>query len=331
MTRVLPWLVDSTTTKGEQLDRPSPTKRLKAEHGPSADYASIGKSGPRPHSSVIKDEASRAASSSPPPSQPPQQSPLRPGLNRDDIYIMVEDEFLATAQSFTRHLHHAEYQRLKRLVRDRNDGDIANVSRATDGTTAMREELRRKKQAEEAGARTKKGVEDALRPHKRSAISASDSETDVVVAKDNEPWQGTHLQSFMTASPQNSKRSLTGLQGVSSKTRAAAGFAKAQKQSPSKSQQKTIFPIEKVVEEQANDEGSDTDDLDAPAKAIVGKSHKPVRADKIMSSSYDDRMGNHHAQVRARLKARQDEEAEERSKQAAAQSAGRDEIPVFLV
>lgn len=330
MTRLLPWLVDGSTKKGEQPDRPPPTKRLKAERGPSADPTFTGKSRPRPRSS-IKDEAGRAASSSPPPSQPPQQSPLRSGLNGDDIYIMVEDEFLATAQTFTRHLHHAEYQRLKRLAKDRNNGDIPKVSRPTDGTTAMREELRKKKQAEEVGARTKKGVEDALPPQRRRAVSDSDSEVDVVVAKDHEPWQGTHLQSFMTASPQNSKRSLVGLQGVSSRTRAAAGFMKAQKQSPSKSQEKTIFPIEKVVEEQANEEASDTDDLDAPAKAIAGKSHKPVKVDKVKSASYDDKMGNHHAQVRARLKARQEEEVEERKKKAAAQSARRDEIPVFLV
>ena len=328
MTRVLPWLIDGKTKKREQPDRPPPTKRLKAQQGPSADPTSTVKSRPRSHSS-IKNEAGRAASSSPPPSQPPEQSPLRPGLNGDDIYIMVEDEFLATAQTFTRHLHHAEYQRLKRLAKERNGRDVPKVSRPTDGTTAMREELRKKKQAEEVGARTKKGVEDTLPPQRPRAVS--DGEVDVVVAKDHEPWQGTHLQSFMTATPQSSKRSLVGLQGVSSKTRAAAGFTKAQKQSPSKSQQKTIFPTEKVVEEQATEEGSDTDDLDAPAKAIARNSYKSVKVDKVKSASYDDKVGNHHAQVRARLKARQDEQAEERRKEAAARSARRDEIPVFLV
>lgn len=330
MTRILPWLVDGNTKKGEHPDRPPPTKRLKEEPGPPAGPKSNGKSRPRPHSAT-DDGAGRAASSSPPPSQPPKQSPLRPGLNGDDIYIMVEDEFLATAQTFTRHLHHAEYRRLKRLAKDRNGADIPKVSRPTDGTTNMREELRKKKQAEEVGARTKKGVEDALPPQRRRAVSDSDNEVDVVVAKDNEPWQGTHLQSFMTASPQNSKRSLVGLQGVSSKTRAAAGFAKAQKQSPSTSQQKTIFPIGKGEEEQANEEGSDTDDLDAPAKAISGNSYKPAKVDEVKSASGDDKTGNHHAQVRARLKARQDEEAERRRKKAAAQTARRDEIPVFLV
>ena len=42
---------------------------------------------------------------------------MHPGLNADDIYVMVEDEFLATAQLYTQHLHQAEYQRLKALAR----------------------------------------------------------------------------------------------------------------------------------------------------------------------------------------------------------------------
>jgi hypothetical protein len=35
------------------------------------------------------------------------------GLDKDDRYRMVEDEFLEAAKMFTQHLHAAEYQRMK--------------------------------------------------------------------------------------------------------------------------------------------------------------------------------------------------------------------------
>lgn len=42
---------------------------------------------------------------------------------------MVEDEFLATAQQFTRHLHQAEYQRLKAAAAARAEGDAEAIRR----------------------------------------------------------------------------------------------------------------------------------------------------------------------------------------------------------
>lgn len=48
-------------------------------------------------------------------------------IPQDDRYRMVEDELLYTAQRFTRHLHRAEYARLKGRVREmeaRRDGDL---------------------------------------------------------------------------------------------------------------------------------------------------------------------------------------------------------------
>lgn len=42
----------------------------------------------------------------------------------DNAWIMVEDEFLSTAQTFTQHLHHAEYKRLQDESAKRSTKDI---------------------------------------------------------------------------------------------------------------------------------------------------------------------------------------------------------------
>ncbi|KAF2003225.1 hypothetical protein P154DRAFT_552594 [Amniculicola lignicola CBS 123094] len=69
----------------------------------------------------------RALSSSPPPADtdlpPPETEYMRKGIGkfdlRDDEWMMVEDEFLQTAKLFTRHLHLAEYQRLKQNIQEK--------------------------------------------------------------------------------------------------------------------------------------------------------------------------------------------------------------------
>ena len=54
-----------------------------------------------------------------------------PGPNHDDAYRMVEDEFLSVAGDFTRHLHAAEYHRLKSLAAKSHHADdaISTISR----------------------------------------------------------------------------------------------------------------------------------------------------------------------------------------------------------
>ncbi|KAF1956075.1 hypothetical protein CC80DRAFT_516353 [Byssothecium circinans] len=65
-------------------------------------------------------EGSRLLSSSPPPAEelpPPEIEYMDKGVDkfdlRDDEWMMVEDELLQTAKLFTRHLHLAEYDRMK--------------------------------------------------------------------------------------------------------------------------------------------------------------------------------------------------------------------------
>lgn len=55
------------------------------------------------------------------------------GIDHDDQYRMVEDEFLTVAAGFTRHLHAAEYQRLKGLAKSENAETIQNISRPVTG------------------------------------------------------------------------------------------------------------------------------------------------------------------------------------------------------
>ncbi|KAF2152294.1 hypothetical protein K461DRAFT_278512 [Myriangium duriaei CBS 260.36] len=71
---------------------------------------------------------SRAQTPGTPPTSPPPEPPtpteqeaLHEGYDADDGHMMVEDEFLATAQLYTQHLHYAEYARLKKAAREREN------------------------------------------------------------------------------------------------------------------------------------------------------------------------------------------------------------------
>jgi hypothetical protein len=70
---------------------------------------------------------------------------MEEGLDGDDAYIMVEDEFQAVAKGFTQHLHHAEYVRLKNLAKTQNASTINTISRPVDSITEMREETKKRR------------------------------------------------------------------------------------------------------------------------------------------------------------------------------------------
>jgi len=155
---------------------------------------------------------------------------MHEGLDCDDIYIMVEDEFQAVAKQFTQHLHHAEYVRLKNAAKTRNASAITTISRPTDSITVMREETKRRKDHEAKTVKQKSALEQLkAKAAAKRPKSGSDEESEDDVASEDAPWAGTTLQGLMT-SPSSSKQqmSLTGLQGVMSSTRAAAGFSKPQ-------------------------------------------------------------------------------------------------------
>lgn len=179
---------------------------------------------------------------------------------------MVEDEFLSTARLFTAHLHHAEYIRLKNEAKKRN---VGGIERPIDSITEMRAETRRKKEAERQEVRAKAAVDKAVPAARRGKGEGSgSSDRDFEEGERNDdPWQGTQLQHFMTTSPRKSLAGLTGLQGVVSYTRAAAGLARAEKRTSLNAQ---TTPTKRAGRTDGNGEvvddetDEDTDDLDAP-------------------------------------------------------------------
>ena len=175
---------------------------------------------------------------------------------------MVEDEFLTTAQIFTKHLHHAEYKAIKRNARLRHAESAKSVSRPVDGVTPMGQQLKQRKRADAVQKRARDGLQgiSSRARYPRGDKSDEDSDSDFNVDKMDPPddaWQGTHLQSFVMTSPQENMKSLIGLGAIKSHTRAAAGFAKIQEDD---ARRKTKAPSPAVN----SDETEDTDDLDEP-------------------------------------------------------------------
>ncbi|KAL8944345.1 MAG: hypothetical protein Q9216_000530 [Gyalolechia sp. 2 TL-2023] len=151
---------------------------------------------------------------------------------------MVEDEFLATAQLFTSHLHHAEYVRLKNAAKARNAA-LSNTARPTDSITAMRAETMKKKQAEARAGKNKSALE-AMKENARGNIAVNDDHTDEEDGEsdaEKAPWIGTSLQGLMAPDARKQNlTSLSGLHGIKSSTRAAKGYSKpdGSQQSPRK-------------------------------------------------------------------------------------------------
>ena len=219
------------------------------------------------------------------------------GLDGDDRYIMVEDEFEAVAKSFTQYLHHAEYIRLKKLARAQNASTINTISRPVDTITKMREETKRKKEAEAKATKQK----DALHQMKAQAgrPQSDDEESDLDDDKADDPWIGTSLQGLMT-SPKKSQTSLTGLGGIKSNTRAAAGYAKPEKKSlqaaiPFNLTPEEVPDVVRTSRAQVNEDATtseDDDDLDAVvARRSASPTETPTRkiaAQLLYQAKYAD-------------------------------------------
>jgi hypothetical protein len=135
-------------------------------------------------------------------------------LDHDDAWIMVEDEFYTIAQSFTQHLHYAEYIQRKKEAKAQSTEALNDIQRPTDGRTQLPKEAVRRKEAEALAARQKAGLAHLEEPE------AEKNDSD-----DDDTWAGTHLHGLLT-SPRKS-RSLVGAHAMKSSTRAAAGFRQA--------------------------------------------------------------------------------------------------------
>ena len=123
------------------------------------------------------------------------------GIAHDDQYRMVEDEFRSVAGDFTRHLHTAEYQRLKGLAKSRNSETIENISRPVTGE--MTDIVKRRHLALDTASKQRQGIAKTL--GKRASRGGSDEE-----ASSRRP--ATSLQGLMD-SPRKPTVPLTSLAG----------------------------------------------------------------------------------------------------------------------
>lgn len=219
MARKLPWatISEASTTPGRQ--KPA-AKRPKREFSasPSSNDGGTPMTPKGPAQSKLKFEvtpkehrASRSPSTSPI-RAPPTAGPMRPGYEADDIYIMVEDELQAVAQTFTHHLHAAEYKRLKKKAREAPPRTLDMLPRLSPNAP---KEVKRKFEVM------------ALQDRQQNVVAED------VEAKSRDPWLGTSLAGLMGSSSQP-KRALVGNQEIQSSTRAASGFGRGEGESPSK-------------------------------------------------------------------------------------------------
>ncbi|EUC50134.1 hypothetical protein COCMIDRAFT_82736 [Bipolaris oryzae ATCC 44560] len=102
----------------------------------------------------------REVSSSPPPLagdlEQPRVEYMHDAISkfdlRDDEWMMVEDEFLETAKLFTRHLHIAEYEKLKEMIEEKKKGAdvprpvVPNAKMSDIGTMKDRAKVQEQKQ-----------------------------------------------------------------------------------------------------------------------------------------------------------------------------------------
>lgn len=215
MPRMLPWLAEAATkkeTKHRVSSSSSATKRKRASSPDDLVDSELNDTRSVTPPRKQKRRPDRTPSTSPPPA-PPDVEYMREGYNADDIYMMVEDEFLSTAKGFTQHIHHAEYVRLKKLARSRGAGVLHNISRGVDGRTEQSKSLQLRLEAEEKARKMKSGLK------KANDEDDSSEEEDAYMAD-------PQLAGLMT-SEKLVGTNLSDLTKARSNTRAAAGFSQS--------------------------------------------------------------------------------------------------------
>ena len=125
--------------------------------------------------------------------------------------MIVEDEFQTLAQSFTKHLHHAEYKRLMRKARD------APKTQLPEPKSPMSKETKQRLRRKALERRQSDGLEEIM------PTVAETNDDRVEDERVEDPWRGTSLAGLMATGSQE-KRSLKGLGKLPSSTRAAKGY-----------------------------------------------------------------------------------------------------------
>src|ERR1700761_3229766 len=141
---------------------------------------------------------------------------MHEGYNRDDIFIMVEDEFQTIAQSYTAHLHRAEYKRLVKQARR------APPKALPEPTSPMSKETMNRLRASALEKKQKESL--------RQIAAQSSKEDEEDEDKVADLWSGTSLAPLMAGGSRQT-RSLVGLEGISSNTKAALGLFRSQSSS----------------------------------------------------------------------------------------------------
>ncbi|KAI3323340.1 hypothetical protein HD806DRAFT_522547 [Xylariaceae sp. AK1471] len=252
MPRTLPWKRrEQEASQLHKSARSTPVQRIKrggagsaldeADSTPTSDAEKVAKK-------TLK-RPRRSASTSPP-TEPPQENFMIEGLNGDDRYRMVEDEFLATAQQFTAHLHAAEYKRLKADSELGNAQTIKNISRPVIGQMTNLVKIKRERKA--LGEKQRLATRIA---RKRDASDNESTGTDDL----NDSWQKQSLYGLMESPGKRTTR-LDGLLTANSVTRAAAGYNRQATDVVSPSQPKPRVPSSAADCHAHESE----DDLDAP-------------------------------------------------------------------
>lgn len=204
------------------------------------------------------------------------------GLDADDQYIMVEDEFLATARAFTAHLHQAEYTRKRKQAKTENASKVMKMTRPTDPHTSMNNTTKKSIEREALDMRHEEALEkmkkDAGRPQVDDFEMEDNNEEHIGMSdedRDDDPWVGTSLQTLMVTSKQS--RPLMGLQAIRSSTKAALGYCRPAN---------TSGGAEKTLQDKGADEGAKA----RPISNIRPPSRTDV-ADHSTASSDDDDLG----------------------------------------
>ncbi len=197
-------------------------------------------------------------------------SSMDEGLDKDDRFRMVEDEFLDMAKEFTQHLHAAEYQRLKKAARSQNAAVINSISRPI--SVSMPDETRRKVESVARAKKQAATVQGLLRKQGRGSGSDEDSDGN------GGAWLGTALHGLME-SPRKSTVSLTKIGKAMASTRATVGFDKSRPQKPFKNSSSPLQDLEsfevashgakcrKKDPGEFSDDDDYEDDLDAPIRS----------------------------------------------------------------
>lgn len=231
MGRKLPWTKDATSVNNQRPKNSSPPpKRIKTAsldsdatrgapivpEGYEDDSRPSTNSRPVRHTRQTSRIGRHSRSQSPAPIVS-DVAYMHSGLDKDDAWRMVEDEFLETAQSFTGPLHHAEYKRVMREAQERK----ANVRSRSAKLDSVSTRIRAASSRDTVRRRRDQKTRDLL----PSIGSDSDEQAALEEVRDEVPdqWSTTALGGLMSYDVRN-KKTLKGLEKITSDSRASRGL-----------------------------------------------------------------------------------------------------------